>query len=267
MNSVQTLLNKGLSLLILIVVLLTTLPCKALESKTINLGFPENFPPFFFVNDDGSHGGISYDIVMQLLNSLGYEVTTIQYDNMQSLLVDMEMGSLDIAVHLTATKSRSEIAFFTKTPHIYETQNFIVRADAPIQYSGQLLQIASKRIGAINGWTHGEDFDNAKFLNKVFVNDSVQQMKGLMSGRYDVAVNNPLFFFDIAEHMQIAKAFKVLQPEIANLPVNIAISKKTTEAQQLVKTLDKAVQQFIETDSYQMLLLQYGFLSQDEASN
>ncbi len=238
----------------------------ATHAKTINVGFPENFPPFFYTKDDGTHAGISYDIVVRLLEAKGYTVVTKQFDSMQGLLTEVDRGNQDIVVHLSVTSSRTDIALFTKTAHIYETQNFIVRADNPIEYTGQLLQIASKRIGAINGWTHGAQFDEAKFLNKVFVNDSVQQMKGLISGRYDIAVNNPLFFLDIAKHMQIERAFKVLQPEIENLPVHIAVSRKSPQAQELVAELDKAVQHFITTDEYQKLLAKYGFIANKRTS-
>ena len=236
----------------------------AKESRPIiKIGIPEHYPPFYYLDSDGEMRGASFDIVAHILKTQGYGIEVTQFANMRSLFNEMTLGRQDVIVNLTATEDRKKIALFTQTAHIYETQDFIVRADSQIQFSGKLLSVANFRFGNIYGWTYGPQFDGANYLNKVYVNDSVEQLKKLLSGQYDIAVNNKLFFYRISEQLNVENAFKVLSPSIYQLPVTIAVSRKYPNAQKLVSQLEAGVQSFKQTKQYQAILKQYGFESEE----
>lgn len=231
----------------------------AQSAPVLKMAFPEDFPPFYFRDDDGAFKGASYEIVMHICKKLGYEVEVTQLPNMRTLLGELGAGRQDITVNLTANEERRKVGFFTTTPHLYETQDLIVRADSAIEFNGKLVQMARYRFGSIFGWTHGPQFDNATFLKKDYVNNSTDQLRGLLSGRYDIAVNNRQFFRYLSKRMGVSRAFRVLDPPVYKLPVTIAVSRKYPEATKLVEALEREVVTLRTEKVYREILERYGF--------
>ncbi len=231
---------------------------QALE-PLIRIGIPENYSPFYFKNDNGEYGGASYDVVVALCKSLGYRIRTKQYQSMRELLSHIDKGTEDIVVNLTASAERRNIAFFTTTPHLYESQDLIVRTDSQLTFNGRLLTLSPYRIGTVWGWTYGADFDSATYLNRIYSNNSEDQLKALISGGVDIAVNNRQFVQSLSEHLGISKAFRVLKPSVYVLPVTIAVSKKHPQAEALIKRLEDEVIRFRRTEEYREILTRYGF--------
>ncbi|WP_440905455.1 substrate-binding periplasmic protein [Catenovulum sp. SX2] len=229
------------------------------EVKTLRVGAPQDFAPFYYMGDDGEFKGVSYEIFSLIAQKMDYQIELTRYANMRLLLAEIETGQQDIVMNLTATDERKKIALFTQTPHIYETQDLIVRADSSVPYTGRLLQLVPYKIGVIYGWTYGEQFDSAKYLKKLFVSDSQEQLRGLFAGRYDIAINNQHFFRQLSDKLALNNAFKVLKPSIYKLPVTMAVSKKYPNAQKLIQELELQVQAVIKTEAYQQILLRHGF--------
>ncbi|EWH10414.1 amino acid ABC transporter periplasmic protein [Catenovulum agarivorans DS-2] len=227
--------------------------------KTLRVGAPQDFPPFYYVDNNGVFKGVSYEVFSLIANQLNYQIELTRYPNMRLLLAELEAGQQDVVMNLSATDERNKIALFTKTPHIYETQDLIVRADSSVAYTGQLLQLAPYKLGVIYGWTYGDQFDTAKYLKKRFVNDSQEQLRGLFAGRYDIALNNQHFFRKLSDKLGLNSAFKVLTPSIYKLPVSIAVSKKHPQAEALIKQIEQQVQVLIKTDAYKQILQRNGF--------
>ncbi len=250
----------------MIALLLLCIPISAYsvdsDSKNvIKIGFPGEFPPFYFIDENNVIRGASYEIAQHLAKTLNYDIEVHHYPNMQKLLEEVKHGRVDMVINLTGTPQRRKLAFFTRTAHVYETQDLIVRADSNITYNGELSSLSDYYIGTISGWTYGNDFDSSPYLQKVLVNDPDEQLRGLLSGKYDIAINNQQFFLYYAQKLGVANAFKVISPVVYKLPVNIAISHKYPEAKALVNVFEQALQEFIQTEKYQEILNSYGFIS------
>lgn len=231
------------------------------EKPTIRVAMAENFYPFYGMDAEGVPVGASMEIAETVLGRLGYDVRVTQYSDMRSVLEALASGRQDLMVNLTKTPERSKIALFTSTPHLHETQDMIVRADSRITLSDRLLDLTRFRIGVVFGWTYGPEFDAAHFLHKEPVLDSTAQIKGLLAGRFDLAVNNRQFFMNRAESLGIINAFKVLEPAVYTLPVNIAVSRKFESATALRDRLEQAVSDFIQTEEYTLIQQKYGFVA------
>lgn len=246
-------------LILPIVLGLWSFPLIAEEKPTIRVAMAEDFYPFYGMDAEGVATGASIEIAEAVLARLGYDVRVTQYSDMRSVLEALASGRQDLVVNLTKTPERSKIALFTSTPHLHETQDMIVRADSRITLSHRLLDLARYRIGVVFGWTYGPEFDAAHFLHKEPVLDSTAQLKGLLAGRFDLAVNNRQFFMSRAESLGIDNAFKVLEPAVYSLPVNIAVSRKFERSSELRDRLEQAVSDFIQTEDYTRIQKQYGF--------
>ncbi|WP_428773135.1 substrate-binding periplasmic protein [Vibrio sp.] len=221
--------------------------------------FPDDYYPFYYRDAAGDYKGASFEIVSQLCRNLGYDVKVTQLSSMRLMLDDLGSGKQDVSVNLTTTPERAKVALFTSVPHIYESQNLISRADNNVNFQGRLIDLSRYRFGPILGWTYGPQFDNAEFLNKAYVNNSVDQLKGLLSGRFDFAINNPLYFRNMALKLGVSRAFKVLEPAVFTLPVTIGVSRQYPQAAQLVQDLEQELVRFQAQAAYKEILTRYGF--------
>ncbi|KJY81854.1 hypothetical protein TW81_16000 [Vibrio galatheae] len=247
------------SLLCVVVVQFSSFAIADSSKPLLRIGVPEDFPPFYFHDENGELRGASYEVVVSILHSLGYQTQATQYPNMRQLLANIAAGKEDIVVNLTGTESRRKVAYFTDTPHIYESQDVIVRADSAIRFEGKLPQLSPYKIGTIFGWTYGPEFDSANYLHKEYVNDSEEQLKGLLSGNFDMLINNKNFVQSVTQTLGVSKAFEALDHAIFILPVTIAVSKAHPNATSLVATLENEVVRYRKTEEYQSILTRYGF--------
>lgn len=231
------------------------------DNITINIAVPEDFAPFYFKNSKGEFEGASIEVAHHVFNKLGYKTQITQFSSMKFMLRELETGRQSVSINLTATEERQRVAKFTSEPHIYEYQNFIVRTDSPFTYNGQLDHISQFRFGPIFGWTYGPKFDDSQKLNKIYVNNSPEQLRKLLSGRFDVAINNPQFFLNLARTMNVSSAFKVINPSIYVLPVTMAVSHKYPKKEMLVEQINKEVKKLKSTEKYESILKKYGFRS------
>ncbi|TCK09111.1 substrate-binding periplasmic protein [Marinobacterium mangrovicola] len=258
---------KGIKQFVLPVVLSCWSFLAAAETAPIiKIAMPEDFYPFYAVERDGTPTGASYEIAAAVLEKLGYAPQVTQYSDMRGALQSMASGSQDLMVNLTPTPDRDKLALFTSTPHIYETQDFIARADSPIEYNGRLLSVAQFKIGVNYGWTYGPEFDATHYLTKAPVLDSMAQLKGLLSGTFDLAINNQQYFLSSAEKLGVSNAFKVLTPSVYVLPVNLAVSRRMQGAEAFRDQLEREVAEFISTPEYLLILSKYGFKPRAETA-
>ncbi|WP_432695186.1 substrate-binding periplasmic protein [Marinobacterium sp. YM272] len=258
--------NLAVRLILALALAVFSYQVRAAEKAVIRIAMPEDFYPFYAVDRDGTPGGASYEIAEAVLEKLGYEAQVTQYSDMRGALQSMAAGSQDMMVNLTSTPERDKLALFTSTPHIYETQDLIARADSPIEYNGRLLSIAQFKIGVNYGWTYGPEFDSTHYLTKAPVLDSVAQLKGLLSGTFDLAINNQQYFLSSADRLGVRSAFKVLTPSVHVLPVNLAVSRRMPNAEAFRDQLEQQVRQYITTPDYRLILRKYGFVLPAEAA-
>lgn len=222
--------------------------------KVIRIGFAENYPPFYFLNSENRYEGVSFEVVSSVLTDLGYTIRVSQHENMSALIAEVKKGNVDLNVNLSATEERKQYFLFTAIPHVYESQDLISLKNTPFNYTGSLLSLSRYRVGVIYGWTHGAEFDNADFIRKVYVLDSQTQLQGLISGRFDMVVNNRFFFSEMGKKLGIASVFKSFEPSLGHLPVTVGVSRQYPDAPKLVEQLNLEISKFIKTREYLAIL-------------
>jgi len=225
--------------------------------KKVIAGITGDFPPFYF-REGNQYKGATIEIVKELFSRLGYSLE-LESVPMNRILNGLDSGKYHISPNMTETKQRSKVAIFTQVPLLMETQDLIIRSKSNIKFHGNLRDLDHYKFGAILGWTHGPHFDNADYLHKEYRKNITHQMKSLEAGRFDIAINNKQFFIQMARKQGISNSFKVLTPSSYALPVTIAISKKITNAKQVVIELDRELLKFKKEKKYKSILKKYGF--------
>ena len=83
------------------------------ETKTLTMACSADFPPYEFVNDDGSYAGIDVDIAQAICDKLGYklEVKDMDFDG---IIAAVQSGAVNFAMSgLTITDERKESVNFS----------------------------------------------------------------------------------------------------------------------------------------------------------
>lgn len=111
-------MKKLIALLLALTIVFAFAACSqapAEEEKELIMGTNAAFPPYEFVNDDGSFGGIDVDIATAIAEKLGYKlvVKDMEFD---SLIAAVDGGSIDFAMAgMTVTDERKESVNFSNT--------------------------------------------------------------------------------------------------------------------------------------------------------
>lgn len=127
----------------------TKAPAEDSGKKQIVMGTNAAFPPYEFVNDDGSFGGIDVDIAKAIADKLGYELV-IKDMEFDSLIAAVDGGSIDFAMAgMTVTDERKESVNFSET-YAKGVQVIIVKEGSDIKTADDL---EGKTIGVQSGTT------------------------------------------------------------------------------------------------------------------
>ncbi len=88
-------------------------PAKEEEVKTLTMACSADFPPYEFVNDDGSYAGIDVEIAQAICDKLGYklEVKDMDFDG---IIAAVQSGAVSFGMSgLTITDERKESVNFS----------------------------------------------------------------------------------------------------------------------------------------------------------
>lgn len=223
------------------------------ETKTLVMGTNAAFPPYEFVNDDGSFGGIDVDIAKAIADKLGMklEIKDMEFD---SLISAIEGGAIDVALAgMTVTDERKESVNFSES-YAKGVQSIIVLEGSDIATADDLS--SDIKIGVQAGTT------GDIYCTDDFGEDAVKQYKNgalaveaLKNGQVDcvvidnepaksyVAANEGLVILDTAyAEEDYAIAIGKTNDELLN-KINDALAELKADG-----TLDKIVATYINAD-------------------
>ena len=215
----------------------------ALKAQEISVGLGDiGYPPFYFYQDAKPQGA-SYEITQAVADMLGYKLVIKQYP-WARLLRNLHSGKVDMAVHLYATKERASFLVFTEEPHIYESNSLFVRKGSLIQFSGNLNDLKGLAFGQIEGYSYGEYYDDADFLNKEEFASEGNLVKMLSLERIDIAVASRAAIMWNADQLNLTSHIEELTPTLDYGPAFMAFSRANPEANKLAKQFTNAIVKF-----------------------
>lgn len=219
------------------------------ETKTLTMACSADFPPYEFVNDDGSYAGIDVDIAQAICDKLGYklEVKDMDFDG---IIAAVESGAVNFAMSgLTITDERKESVNFSDS-YAKGVQVIVVKDDSSI---ATVDDLDGAKIGVQAGTTG--DF----YCTDDYGQENVSQytkyamaIEALKNGQVDCVVldNEPAKAF-----VEANEGLKILDTAYADEDYAAAFNKNDTELlEQFNKalgelkadgTLDKIVETYI----------------------
>ena len=225
-------MKKIIALLLAVAMLFCFAGCGAKEDKTLVMGTNAAFPPYEFVDDEGTIVGIDAEIAAAIAEKLGMEleIKDMEFD---SLITACAGGSVDVVLAgMTVTDERKESVNFSDS---YATgiQVIIVKEGSAIASADDL---EGKTIGVQSGTT-GDIYctdDYGQDNVKQYANGALA-VEALKNDQVDCVIidNEPAKAFVAAN-----EGLKILDTEYVTEDYAIAVAKENEE---LLDNINKAM--------------------------
>jgi polar amino acid transport system substrate-binding protein len=225
------------------------------EVTQLNIGLSTSYPPFYFFDENNQPTGICIDIVNQVAQSMNISV---QYDSFpwKRMLKYGKEGKVDAVMPLFKTDEREQFLTFPETGLVNEVNNFFTSNSNTIKYSGKLTDVINLKIGVIDKYSYGKDFDKTDFTNKTIAQDTSQLILLVQNERIQLGLGNPKVVTYYAKKINAADKIHFLYPPVTTNPLFIGFSRKTVD-QDFVNQFNKQLQKFIATKAYAEILQTY----------
>ncbi|WP_147820525.1 substrate-binding periplasmic protein [Salidesulfovibrio onnuriiensis] len=234
--------------------LLTALPVRAEEYQLTTL----EYPPYEF-----QHGlevrGIAVEIVREAFRRMGHtvKITLLPWPR---ALERVREGEADGIFTAFRTRERLEFLDYCEEVLMPQTTSLFVRANSPIEFNGNLADLARYRFGMVRGVSYGEDFDKATsdgtLKNMDQSTTGQQNMSKLLAGRFDILVSNRYGAWDILRIMEKQTQVRELEPSIEDVPSYLAFSK-VRNLKALACRFDETLRQMKQDGAYQQFIDEY----------
>lgn len=158
------------------------------NNRTIRISGPQAFPPFQYIDQDGSFKGMASDYVFLIAKMAGLEIEIVKNFPWSEILNKVENKEIDLLTCAAKTPEREKYLIFTK-PHISFPLIIITRKDAPFISGIQSLnkyKIAVVRKNSVYDWLQRDKI----YFTPNFVDSPLDALKAVSLGEADAAIEN-----------------------------------------------------------------------------
>jgi ABC-type amino acid transport substrate-binding protein len=143
------------------------------------------WPPSYFI-EDGVHKGVEYEITQEISKRLGLKIT-YQVLPWARSLQNFKTGKASIGSGLSKNNYLKKYLNYSK--HAVTEMKILVlsRDDSPIMVKN-LSSLDGRKVLVGRGYLYGPKLDHIKNMKSIEVNDEIQQLKMLSSGRAPFAI-------------------------------------------------------------------------------
>ncbi len=238
----------GIRALMLLMLLCLAGPASArADQGTITAATPGFFPPQYSLDSSGRPQGFAIDIMNAIAGLAGLEVEFLVMDNWAQAQEALKTGRADVLPNVGITERRKGFLDFTSPVETFPVVLFVRSDTESIQ---GLNDLTGRRVAVVKinvGYALIKDRDD---LELVLASDRQDGLFMLLSGQVDALVYpEPLVRLD-ARRAGIEDHIKVVGQPLQEIKRGIGVAKGHPE---LLRKLDRAVQQFVNTPTYRRI--------------
>ena len=238
---------------IFIIVLTITGTCYAGGPLIIVRG--QDFAPYHYLDKDKKEKGFIIEIINGTAQRMGLKISYAQYPWSRCMNM-MKKGQADAMMNLFKTPERMEFMTFAGTVLGYETNTLFTLTDKNLNYSGNIRELTSYKIGTIRNYSYGKRFDSIRFPVNFTLETEQQLLNALLNQRCEVIIGNKLVFEKIFRARGLSPRIKALVPDVSKDPLFIAFSKVRGH-ETLAQSFSDNLKQFKTTREYAKILKSY----------
>lgn len=237
--------------------------CTEEKKNKIIVGTEALFPPFEFVDENGTITGFDIEMTTAILTNLGYEVE-IKDMAFQQLIGAVQSGIIDvIAAGMTIDEERLQQISFS-IPYYTSDQSVLVRSDSTITID-DYSDFANLKLGAQTSTTGAlwveEYLKNDTWLQEQNINYSLNitldtyisytdAVQDLRIGRIDaVIIDKP-----VGDAFSEDGTTKVIYVIITNESFGLGVKKENTE---LLQKINQALEDYMDSEDWNILVKKY----------
>ncbi len=240
--------------------------CTEEKKNKIVVGTEALFPPFEYVDDNGTITGFDIEMVTAILTDLGYEVE-VQDMGFGQLIGAAQSGIIDvIAAGMTIDAERSEQISFS-IPYYTSNQSVLVRTDSTITIVNY-TDFANLKLGAQTGTTGAkwveEHLMNETWLQEQNINYSLnitfESYSSYTDAVWDLTLPTGWRVDAIIIDEPVGKAFaaegatKVIYVIGTNESFGLGVKKENTE---LLQKINQALEDYMASEEWNVLVKKY----------
>jgi polar amino acid transport system substrate-binding protein len=225
----------------------------ASNPKHVKLGLDE-WPPFASKGLTGF--GLSAEIITQAFESQGYTVglSILPWSRVEQ---DIKLGKLDVMGNLYEIDEIKTYADYSQ-PYYQSSVKFLARST----FKGVINTLADAKpykIGYGNGYSFGEIFDKADYLQKTTCPITINCIRMLNAGRLDLVVDSEeVLLYQLLHNPKFqADGLQVLPFILITNNMAIGVSKKHPRRKELIEDFNRGLDQLIRTKKIDEIVKKY----------
>jgi len=217
----------------------------------------DSYPPVSFIQD-GQLRGISYDMVVEVFERLGYtvKIELFPWARCQAMVSD---GIADGFFGAYKTEERLREYAYGDEYLIVESNVFFVPRESGLTYDGRVENLKEYTIGTYLGHATLEPYLEDGTLTHVDFSGNVEEsLHKLASGNrnIDLLLNNDYVFWYTAEQMGMADDFKALPLPFSQHPTYFAFTRQR-DMSQLIAQTDAQLHLMRQDGTYEEIVARY----------
>ncbi len=221
------------------------------------------FPPF--ASPDIKNKGLVCDIVKTAFETQGYTVT-FEFAPWARAMEESKSGRNDGLLPAYWTKERTQWFLYPMPLVTIHTGLMKHKSRKEIAFNGDFRTLVKFNIGVGKGYSTNDEFDNADYLNKVFITTTPQLLKMLWIGNLDLAVGGLEYSQYYLNQIDLNSEFRgikddiiFLEPPLKKRYAYMVISKKSLDYEEKLKDFNIGMTMIILDGTYKKIIQQYGF--------
>jgi len=220
------------------------------------------FPPFA---DPGlKNNGIFWELTEAALKTQGIEAT-LHFAPFKRALNDSKSGKYDAIICATFNKEREKWFLYSLPVFIQKTVFFKLKERKDLVFDGSLKSLSKENssIAVLRGSSMTEDFDNADYLNKIFLTHNQQSFAMLATGRADLVVSGLLNGKAILQKLAKIEPYdyenliEVVQPSLKDDYYHIAFSRQSSDFETKTQIFNKGLMEIKNNGTFKSILEKY----------
>ncbi len=223
------------------------------KHKEIKLGLDE-WPPFAGKLIPGH--GLSAEIITGAFENQGYKVvlTILPWSRVEQ---DVKQGKLDAMGNLYEIDDIKTYADYSR-PYYRSAVKFLARSDFKTVIN-TLEDAKPFTIGYGNGYSFGEVFDKADYLQKVTCPLTLNCIRMLSAGRLDLVVDSEeVLHYQLRHNPKFqAEGLQILPFILITNNMSIGVSKKHPRRKELIEDFNRGLDQLIKTKRMEAIIKKY----------
>lgn len=246
--------QKIFHVLIFLCLILAIPSAAASQESYLRVVFTEWFP--YTYEKNGRPAGFEIEIFNAVIKQMN-RPAVYEMKPWKRCLNNLRQGKADILVSMLKTPEREAYTYYPDEHISISKTAFFAKADRHIYFNGSFEALKDYRIGVIMGFSYGEAFDQADYLDKDGAVDAEMLLTKLIGNRNDLIAENEAVIMATAAQKGMADRIRPLSPAIHMQKLYVGFSK-ANNLEKLGHEFSIKLRQFKKTQEYKSIMLQYG---------